>query len=231
MAVREQEAETMSWRGADAEVRRLRTLAAVAMVVASVTIGFVLGRGSAWLVPFDAGTRSSGGLPGKQATSAKAPLPVKAEPVPPGPPAASPRESTAAAPPPAAPVPSAPPATSETSLHGSEPQKPVVPKWQPAGEEAATGAGGSASTPQPPNVKVINSGQGDLRQSDPRIAVAPASPKSDAPEKSAPESAGAGEPDHAGIAACEKRYSSFRRSDGTYQPYGGGARQRCPLLR
>jgi hypothetical protein len=30
---------------------------------------------------------------------------------------------------------------------------------------------------------------------------------------------------------CERRYSSFRQSDGTYQPFGGGPRVRCPLLR
>ena len=30
---------------------------------------------------------------------------------------------------------------------------------------------------------------------------------------------------------CERRYSSFRRSDGTYQPFDGGPRKRCPLLR
>jgi hypothetical protein len=39
------------------------------------------------------------------------------------------------------------------------------------------------------------------------------------------------ETDRQGIAACERRYSSFRRSDGTYQPFGGGPRLRCPLLR
>jgi hypothetical protein len=33
------------------------------------------------------------------------------------------------------------------------------------------------------------------------------------------------------VEECERRYSSFRRSDGTYQPFGGGPRQRCPHLR
>jgi hypothetical protein len=33
------------------------------------------------------------------------------------------------------------------------------------------------------------------------------------------------------VAQCERRYSSFRRSDGTYQPYGSGTRRPCPLLR
>ena len=38
----------------------------------------------------------------------------------------------------------------------------------------------------------------------------------------------ASEPD---MAECERRYSSFRASDGTYQPYGRSTRVRCPLLR
>ena len=41
---------------------------------------------------------------------------------------------------------------------------------------------------------------------------------------------GSAAPDGRELARCERRYSSFRRSDGTYQPYGGGRRQRCPLL-
>ncbi len=31
--------------------------------------------------------------------------------------------------------------------------------------------------------------------------------------------------------ACAARYRSFRFSDGTYQPYGGGSRRLCPYLR
>jgi len=30
---------------------------------------------------------------------------------------------------------------------------------------------------------------------------------------------------------CARRYSSFRRNDGTYQPHNGGPRKPCPLLR
>ncbi|MGE3914975.1 MAG: BA14K family protein [Hyphomicrobiaceae bacterium] len=30
---------------------------------------------------------------------------------------------------------------------------------------------------------------------------------------------------------CDDRYKSFRWSDGTFQPYGGGSRQLCPYLR
>jgi len=49
-----------------------------------------------------------------------------------------------------------------------------------------------------------------------------------------PMAAGRQEPDRSADATagqCERRYSSFRRSDGTYQPFDGGPRKRCPLLR
>lgn len=35
--------------------------------------------------------------------------------------------------------------------------------------------------------------------------------------------------DTAGIEACSARYRSYRESDNTYQPYGGGARRPCTL--
>lgn len=35
----------------------------------------------------------------------------------------------------------------------------------------------------------------------------------------------------AGMAECERRYSSFRASDGTYQPYDRNSRVLCPFLR
>jgi hypothetical protein len=40
-----------------------------------------------------------------------------------------------------------------------------------------------------------------------------------------------GNPTPAGSEECARRFSSFQPSDGTYQPYGGGRRERCPLLR
>jgi hypothetical protein len=49
-----------------------------------------------------------------------------------------------------------------------------------------------------------------------------------------PMAAGRQEPDRSAddtAGQCERRYSSFRRSDGTYQPFDGGPRKRCPLLR
>ena len=33
------------------------------------------------------------------------------------------------------------------------------------------------------------------------------------------------------VIECERRYASFRRSDGTYQPFSSTLRERCPLLR
>jgi hypothetical protein len=53
-------------------------------------------------------------------------------------------------------------------------------------------------------------------------------------EDGQPMAAGRQEPDKSTddtAGQCERRYSSFRRSDGTYQPFDGGPRKRCPLLR
>jgi hypothetical protein len=33
------------------------------------------------------------------------------------------------------------------------------------------------------------------------------------------------------MSACERRFVSFRRSDGTYQPFNRATRERCPFLR
>lgn len=81
----------------------------------------------------------------------------------------------------------------------------VVPtvENQPASKGAATS----------PRLVIINSGA-DTKH-DPAAATAPPAANTDDPA----------------VGQCERRYSSFRRSDGTYQPFDGGARRRCPLLR
>jgi hypothetical protein len=78
--------------------------------------------------------------------------------------------------------------------------------------------GNDADTGRAPNVKLINPGEADLGAA----AAEPSKPQADLADI---------ETDRPGVAACEKRYSSFRRSDGTFQPFGGGPRLRCPLLR
>ena len=64
----------------------------------------------------------------------------------------------------------------------------------------------------------LNAGADAFRTTDDRQPMAPGRQE---PDRSADDTAG----------QCERRYSSFRRSDGTYQPFDGGPRKRCPLLR
>ena len=204
---------------------RLRTLAAAAILFAGIILGFALGRMSVWLVGFDTVARqttpprtSGAGRPtASPAATVSAPQPKASQPTvavpasPPSPQPATPESQSARA---AEPAPNAEAVT-------QEPPKPVVaPNWRPAaGDSANAPNANSGDRGAGPNVKVINPGQDDA----PRVAAQPA--------RDAELGATEIETDQPGIAACERRYSSFRRSDGTYQPYGGGPRQRCPLLR
>ena len=79
----------------------------------------------------------------------------------------------------------------------------------------------SVVSPEPavPKAPVaLNAGADAFRTTDDRQSMAPGRQE---PDRSADDTAG----------QCERRYSSFRRSDGTYQPFDGGPRKRCPLLR
>lgn len=210
---------------------RLRTLAAVAILFAGITLGFTLGRMSVWLVGFDLPNTDTAARPASERgantaarttppasvsesrPSATAPA-TQSQPTPPakapGPVAVTPDPATPPSPQPT------PPASTAAS---QEPPKPVVaPNWRAASGDAGSNA---KVEDKPPglNVQLINPGQDHA----PRVAAEPA--RVDAADQLESET------DRQDIAACERRYSSFRRSDGTYQPYGGGARQRCPLLR
>lgn len=104
------------------------------------------------------------------------------------------------------------------------PQEPVgAPNVLAASADPASAA--DRDNAPGPNVKLINPGQ-------PETVAAVPEPSSNVDPNNKPDDGLAdNDTDHQGIAACERRYTSFRRSDGTYQPFGGGARLRCPLLR
>jgi BA14K-like protein len=225
----------------DSETFRLRTLAAAAILFAGLTLGFLLGRMSAWLAAVEAPKAVE--VP-KPATVSRGSTELG--------PSETVREKSTAITPPSAPTrntttapagiqPKAtlkllPPVTSAPSSAAShsgepapdgpspatqEPPKPVVaPNWRAAGDPASSASANDEANSPLPNVTLINPGQEDARAA--------------AAEPAAKSEAGMAEfeaADRQGIAACERRYSSFRRNDGTYQPFGGGPRQRCPLLR
>ena len=222
------------------DMLRLRAMAAAAILLAGLTLGFTLGRISVWLVGFDspnaartaheaAKQRPTAGPPAPREAPEPAPSATRAAGGPqantasPPAPAANPSPG-AAVPEPGLPTPSEVPAAAVIATPSQEPPKPVVaPNWRAAsGDRTPSAVANDEEGGAAPSVKVINPTPGDRR-----AAAAEAVSKSDGNDSGGAET----EIDRPGITACERRYSSFRRSDGTYQPYGGGSRQRCPLLR
>jgi hypothetical protein len=214
------------------------------MVLASGTLGFAAGRTSAWFLPFDA----PAGHSARQAASVVSPDPerIRAKdstrgtgtpapestvlPAPPRSPTKAQearQDGPAISGPPQADAPTTPPpasspeerketksAPSKTSLSGGD------VKDLPTPAVAGPPAGNRESKPATSSITVLNPSQQH------------GAPRSDLPSTAAAaahdDGRGATAP---GFAECERRYSSFRASDGTYQPYGSGSRARCPHLR
>jgi BA14K-like protein len=229
----------------DAEILRLRTLAAAALLFAGLTLGFVLGRMSASLMPVAPGQDT----PARVASDRKAtePSPNTASParaVPAPGPAETPSSTASAQPAAVAPTPGpsavASPAPSSSSaaveatatpaavgVGSQEPPKPVVaPNWRAAaGDPPGSASVNDEETNRAPPIKLINPSQAAPSAT---VAEPARNPEVDPSESEADRESLA---NRESLATCERRYSSFRRSDGTYQPFGGGPRQRCPMLR
>ena len=196
-------------RQAAKQVVRLRTRAALAMVVASLTVGFLGGRASVWLVPFDG--RSSAGVVSQSAAVGPETKPA--------PPPTGDRSGQAG-----------PSTTSPSADEAPRPSEdaPRNPTMGPASVDTARSpqTAGRAATPEAKKtrqgVTLINPGSAEAgRDAQDRGASRRESAAAAAP----------GNPTPAGSEECARRFSSFQPSDGTYQPYGGGRRERCPLLR
>lgn len=223
---------------AGAQIQRLRSRAAFAMMIASVAIGFIAGRASVWLVPFDTHpnaiatrqaaevapakpVKTSGSQHSSDGKSSKppTPLPLPQRAAEAGQPAKPEPQSVAAPSPPAVPA--------EADKTGAKaPTEAPRPPSTANNSGAAPGAPeqpGKADQRAPSGATLINPGRADAGP-DAQDLVQPGRT---AATPGAQEAAVA----PAGIEACERHYSSFRRSDLTYQPYGGGPRARCPLLR
>ena len=217
------------------QVERLRTRAALAMVVASLTVGFLVGRASEWLVPFDG--RSSADIVKQSAA-----VGPETRPAPPPPRPSDSKASEPPRPPTGQAEPKAPDRAptgeqsgqarpSTTSSGADEAPRPSEdaprnPTKGPASvdtarsPEAATPASEAKSTRQ--GVTLINPGSADAGRGAPDRGPS---------RRESAAAAAPGNPTPAGSDECARRFSSFQPSDGTYQPYGGGPRALCPLLR
>jgi hypothetical protein len=213
----------------DAQMLRLRMLAAAAMLFAGVTFGFMLGRMSAWILPIEARTEEPIGKENSPKAADRAPVATGAASARQRPGRAE-TEPEAHLPATTSPSGSAPVAEAARVLTPAEASPPGVGVQAPAVGvnllAASADRASAADQDKVPgsNVKLINPSQRDT------VAAVP-EPSGNVDNSKPDDSLADHDTDRQGIATCERRYTSFRRSDGTYQPFGGGARLRCPFLR
>jgi hypothetical protein len=232
--------EEFYWHTADPRVNRTRAIAAVVLVAAGWAVGFFSGRMSAWVFPVEP--------TGTVAVTAPAPNPQPAS-----------GTETAAQPPPQAvsrALDAGPAQTEPGSAKGADKHDPSRLSAAPAAPEAADTASAAAGEGSTATAPAGNDGA-SARQPGPAeagvVLINPQWPhaRNDPgeaepggrrrPERAAARvddgGAGSGTTERndpaleSALRACERRYNSFRRSDGTYQPYGRSARVPCPLLR
>lgn len=228
--------EGFSWRGSDISTRR-RAMAAVVLLGAGWAVGFFAGRMSAWLFPV-VETNIAAVMTVTPARYNSAPAAQ--------PPASAPAVQSAAA-----------SRSNPDEKVASPPASPSTPPEKTPGS-TATGQGPALAPDKaeadPPQRVAKADPSGMATKDDTREQDASRSPERGVvlvnPEwKQAPASQPDREPeperrayrpeadtrqgrlaDESALAKCESRYSSFRRDDGTYQPYGRSTREPCPFL-
>ena len=209
-------ADGFSWHTINDAMRARRVAAALVLIAAGWATGFFAGRMSAWVFPVTAPDTAP-------LTAALDKTPQRFAPNPPAnaEPRAEEKQAIAARPPepPAAPPP--------------QPQPGVTILNSNASQQPGLQAGGDRRIWVTPN-------EGDRVEAPPndarvaemnteRAADRRASRPDDERRVNAMDDGHAF--DAASVAECESRYASFRRSDGTYQPFGRSSRQVCPFLR
>jgi len=193
-----------------------RVTAALVLVAAGWATGFFAGRMSAWVFPVTAPDTAP-------LTAALDKTPQRFAPNPPAnaEPRAEEKQAIAARPPepPAAPPPQPQPGV--TILNSNASQQPGL---QAGGDRriAVTPNEGDRVEAPPNDARVAE-------MNTERAADRRASRPDDERRVNAMDDGHAF--DAASVAECESRYASFRRSDGTYQPFGRSSRQVCPFLR
>jgi len=209
-------ADGFSWHTINDAMRARRVAAALVLIAAGWATGFFAGRMSAWVFPVTAPDTAP-------LTAALDKTPQRFAPNPPAnaEPRAEEKQAIAARPPepPAAPPPQPQPGV--TILNSNASQQPGLQ----AGSDRRI-----AVTPDerdrveaPPNDARV------AEMNTERAADRRASRPDDERRVNAMDDGHAF--DAASVAECESRYASFRRSDGTYQPFGRSSRQVCPFLR
>ncbi len=250
-----------SWHTSDDYAHARRVAAAVVLVLVGWATGFFTGRMSAWIFPVNrSDTAAIAGVPDKSPARAAGPA-VQATAAPPAPQPADDKQKAAAAPAPvapAAPAPVVPPAAPAAVAAPPPASATVQPERSRPKEEAAApddAAKADAKSPAPPDLarKTDEPAQEEARKSQSGVVLVnpdwtrakpnlpPRAPEAERERERESlrerdslrerESLRESMYDGPGIAECERRYSSFRRSDGTYQPYGRSSREVCPFLR
>lgn len=209
-------ADGFSWHTINDAMRARRVAAALVLVAAGWATGFFAGRMSAWVFPVTAPDTAP-------LTAALDKTPQRFAPNPPAnaEPRAEEKQAIAARPPepPAAPPPQPQPGV--TILNSNASQQPGL---QAGGDRriAVTPDEGDRVEAPPNDARVAE-------MNTERAADRRASRPDDERRVNAMDDGHAF--DAASVAECESRYASFRRSDGTYQPFGRSSRQVCPFLR
>jgi hypothetical protein len=209
----------VSWQPVELRLWWFRTLAVLVLVMSGWGVGFLAGRMSAWLFPVD-GPRSAS----VQTVSPSGPGAPVARP-----PSAAPAVDGKVKVTPAQPA---------TSPDAPAARKSLSPQMQAAvPPKTVDSANASTSVPLP---SPDSAQQKEVREPDAQperrgvLLVQPEWTSADPQVRRSGRSGsdeGAGEVDEAALQECERRYASFRRSDGTYQPYNRNFRERCPFLR
>ena len=209
-------ADGFSWHTINDAMRARRVAAALVLVAAGWATGFFAGRMSAWVFPVTAPDTAP-------LTAALDKTPQRFAPNPPAnaEPRAEEKQAIAARPPepPAAPPPQPQPGV--TILNSNASQQPGL---QAGGDRriAVTPNEGDRVEAPPNDARVAE-------MNTERAADRRASRPDDERRVNAMDDGHAF--DAASVAECKSRYASFRRSDGTYQPFGRSSRQVCPFLR
>ena len=195
-----------------------RAAGAAILATISFALVFTAGRMSTWVVPVADAPQPVGDA--RDATDARDPRRVRH----PGEPRAAPSHAMIEAPlGEAKPNPSTPTAPSRAEA----PRQPPGEAARAVAQEAVRGTEVTASQPKDPPAHEVPIAQ-PMAPRTPVVINAGSQPKELGAGQAAQDRDGAS--DNA-TELCERRYSSFRRSDGTYQPFDGGPRKRCPLLR